>query len=55
MNGFYVLVFAFTIIGAVYFIPRAIRHDMNLTALENLDDEPFAADASAAWNRGDWS
>ena len=43
MNGFYVLVLAATIVGAVYFIPRAIRHDRNMAALERLDDEELAA------------
>jgi hypothetical protein len=54
MNGFHVLILAFVIVGAFYFIPRAIRHDANLAALEALDDEPLAAEASQAWNRGDW-
>lgn len=43
MNGFYVLVLAATIVGAVYWIPRAVRHDRNMAALERLDDEEFAA------------
>ena len=43
MNGFYVLVLAATIVGAVYWIPRAIRHDRNIAALEALDDEELAA------------
>lgn len=43
MNGFYVLVLAATIVGAVYWIPRAIRHDRNMAALERLDDEELAA------------
>lgn len=43
MNGFYVLVLAATIVGAVYWIPRAIRHDRNMAALEALDDEELAA------------
>lgn len=55
MNGFYVLVLAFTIIGAVVFIPAAIRHDKLLAELEALDDEPLAAAAAEAWNRGEWS
>jgi len=55
MNGFYVFVLAATIVGAVYFIPRAIRHDQLLAELEALDDEPLAANAAATWNRGEWS
>ena len=55
MNGFYVLIFAFVIVGALYFIPRAIRYDANLAALEALDDEPLAAEASQAWTQGEWS
>ena len=43
MNGFYVFVLAATIVGAVYFIPRAIRHDRNMAALERLDDGELAA------------
>ncbi|WP_426940272.1 hypothetical protein [Pseudarthrobacter sp. S6] len=43
MNGFYVLVLAATIVGAVYWIPKAIRHDRNMAALERLDDEELAA------------
>jgi hypothetical protein len=27
LNGFFMLVFAFTIVGACYFIPRAFRLD----------------------------
>jgi hypothetical protein len=49
------LFLAVTIVGACIFIPRAIRYDRNLAALEALDDEPLAAEASAAWNRGEWS
>jgi hypothetical protein len=55
VNGIFVLVFAFTIVGAVVMIPRAIRHDQLLAELEALDDEPLAAEAAAAWNRGEWS
>lgn len=56
MNGFYVIVFAFTIWGACVLIPAAIRYDRNLTAfLESLDDEDLAESAAEAWNRGEWS
>jgi len=43
MNGLYVLAWAVVIMGAVIIIPRAIRHDRNMAALENLDDEELAA------------
>jgi hypothetical protein len=43
MNGFYVLVLAATIVGAVFWIPRAIRHDRIMAALEALDDDELAA------------
>lgn len=43
MNGFHFLVFAFVVFGAVYWIPRAVRHDRNMAALEALDDEELAA------------
>jgi len=43
MNGFYILVFAATIVGAVYYLPRAIRHDKWLRDLEALDDEELEA------------
>lgn len=43
MNGFYLLVLAATIVGAVFWIPRAIRHDMLMADLEALDDEELAA------------
>jgi len=43
MNGFHFLVFAAVIVGAVYYLPRAIRHDKWLRDLEALDDEELAA------------
>ena len=43
MNGLHFLVFAFVIVGAVYWIPRAVRHDRIMLALESLDDEELAA------------
>lgn len=49
MNGFYVVVLAFTIWGAVVFIPAAIRHDKLLAEMEALHDEPLA-EALDAWN-----
>ena len=43
LNGLYVLAVAATIIGAVVLIPRAIRYDLVLSAMEDLDDEELAA------------
>jgi len=43
MNGFHFLVFAAVIVGAVYYLPRAIRHDKWLRDLNALDDEELAA------------
>lgn len=43
ITGLHFLVFAATVFGAVYLIPRAIRHDRNMAALERLDDEELAA------------
>lgn len=37
-----VLVLAAAVFAAVW-IPRAVRHDRNMAALENLDDEELAA------------
>lgn len=42
MNGVFVLILAATIVGAVFWIPRAIRHDRIMAALESLDDEELA-------------
>lgn len=43
LNGFYVLAWAALIVGAVIMVPRAIRHDQIMAALENMDDEELAA------------
>jgi hypothetical protein len=43
MNGFYVLVLAATIVGAVYWIPRALAHDRWMFEMDNLDDDELAA------------
>ena len=51
MNGIFVLVLAFTIVGAVVLIPRALEYDRTMAELEHLDDESLAA----AWERGDWA
>lgn len=54
MNGIQFAVFVAIIFAALYYIPRAIRHDRNLAAMEALDDEALAAEASEAWSRGEW-
>lgn len=57
MNGFYVLVLAATIVGAVFIVPRLMRLDMVLADMENLDDEELTAvlsefpDALVRWSR----
>ena len=43
MNGFYVLLLAATIVGAVYWIPRALAYDRWVAEMDNLDDEELAA------------
>jgi hypothetical protein len=43
MNGFYVLVLAATIVGSVYWIPRALAYDRWMFEMDNLDDEELAA------------
>lgn len=43
MNGFYVLILAATIVGAVYWIPRLIALDRVMFEMDNLDDEELAA------------
>jgi hypothetical protein len=43
LNGIYVLAWAALIVGAVFLIPRAIRHDRLLAEIEGLDDEELAA------------
>jgi hypothetical protein len=43
MNGFYFLVFAATVFGAAYYLPRAFRYDAWVREMQNLDDEELAA------------
>ena len=43
LNGVYALAWVALIVGAVVMIPRAVRHDRNMAALEALDDEELAA------------
>jgi hypothetical protein len=43
VNGFYVLVLAATIVGAVFFVPRLIAIDLLMAEMEALDDEELAA------------
>lgn len=54
MNGFYLLVLAATIVGAVYWIPRAIRHDMLMAELEALDDQELTAALEAYPDLIEW-
>jgi len=43
LNGIYVLAWAAVIAAAVYYIPKAIRHDRLMFEIDNLDDEELAA------------
>ena len=43
LNGLYVLAWAALIVGAAFWIPRAVRHDRVMSSLESLDDEELAA------------
>lgn len=54
MNGIFALILAFTIVGAVVLIPRAIRYDQLLAELEALEDGSLAAEAVDAWAKGQW-
>lgn len=43
INGLHFLVFAATVFGAVFIVPRLIAIDMVLAEMSNLDDEELAA------------
>lgn len=43
MNGIFVLVFAATVFGAAYYLPRAFRFDAWVREMSNLDDEELEA------------
>lgn len=43
LNGLYVLAWAALIVAATVLVPRAIRHDQVLAAIEAMDDEELAA------------
>jgi hypothetical protein len=43
MNGLHFLVFAATVFGAVFFIPRAFAADRLWRELDSLDSEELAA------------
>lgn len=45
------VVLAMAVFAGVWIL-KSIRDD-NLDALEALDDEPLAAEAAQAWNRGE--
>lgn len=55
MNGVHFLVFVFVVFGATYWIPRLVRHDRNMAALERLDDEELAAALEAYPDLLDWA
>lgn len=42
LNGLYVLAWVALIVGAVVIIPRAVRYDLVLSAMEDMDDEELA-------------
>lgn len=54
MNGVHFLVFAVTVFGAVYFIPRALAYDRMWFILENLDDEELEAYRAEFGDVLDW-
>ena len=51
MNGFHFVIFALTVFGAAFVVPRLIAIDMILAEMDNLDDEELAAalDAYPDW------
>lgn len=54
MNGLHFLVFAATMFGAVYFIPRAFAADRLWVTLASLDDEELAAFLAEFPDALDW-
>jgi hypothetical protein len=54
MNGLHFLVFAATVFGAVYFIPRALAADRLWLTLSRLDDEELADYLDAYPDVLDW-
>ena len=54
MNGLHFLVFAATVFGAVYFIPRAFAADRLWRELDSLDDEGLAAFLAEHPDMLDW-
>lgn len=43
INAFHFLVFAATVFGAAFYLPRAFRYDAWVREMSNLDDEELAA------------
>jgi len=43
INGLYVLAWVALIAAAVYYIPKALRHDRLMFELDSLDDEELSA------------
>jgi hypothetical protein len=54
VNGIHFLVFAATVFGAVYFIPRAFAADRLWLTLQGLDDEELAAFLAEYPDALDW-
>ena len=54
MNGFHVLVLAATIVGAVYWIPKALRYDRWAFTIDSLDDEELAVALAEFPDLLDW-
>jgi hypothetical protein len=60
MNGIFLFVFAFTIVGAFLLVPLAIRHDRELEEPDPFDYEAWAEDEDQrrtddadAWRKGE--
>jgi hypothetical protein len=60
MNGVFIFVFAFTIVGCVVLVPLAIRHDRELEEPDPFDYEAWAEDEDQrftddadAWRKGE--
>lgn len=56
MNGIFVFVFAFIVVGAFVLIPRAIEHDRLMEELEEMDAlgaEEYERFTDAAWRKGE--
>lgn len=54
ITGLHFLVFAATVFGTVYFIPKALRYDRWAFNIDNLDDEELAAALAEFPDLLDW-